>query len=495
MAAALPAGSTALAHLDAFVASTRAAVFVRPVDDVVFVRPDKSMRANPSAVAILGALYGPALPGQPPPTAAAALGALAPRLGVAFERLVVDATALVETLRAILNEDWTPRPGLRFAPYDRAALRYPTLAEIALTYGCQNRCVFCYAASPHRAADGPLMTTDEVRRVIDRIVDEGHVPSLSFTGGEATLRPDLPELVRHAAGRGLRVNLITNGARLAAEGYARTLVEAGLASAQLSLEAGDPALHDRIVGRAGAHARVVAAVRNLRALGAHVHTNTTLCGLNLAAAEDLVRFVARDLGLPVLSLNMVIRTGQAVAEGRVGVTYAAVGARLPALIAAAQAEGVKLVWYSPIPYCVFNPVLHGLGAKSCACVDGILSVSPAGDVLPCSSFEQGLGSLLERSYGRIRRGRKARWWRRRRWVPPVCRGCADVDLCAGACPLYWDQAGSFAELPVPGAADPRHYARWQRERAKSGTFGVKARPEPGSGAAAAQGEGAPSWAD
>jgi radical SAM protein with 4Fe4S-binding SPASM domain len=475
--------AAALARLDSFVTGTRGAVFVRRIDDVLFLRPDKSLRVNRTAAAILGALYE-----REAPSAEAVLRALAPRLGAPFERLVADAAALTEAIGAVMNEDWTPRAVLRFEPAESRALAYPTLAEIALTYGCQNRCVFCYAASPHRETDRPVMTTDQVRRVIDRIVDEGHVPSLSFTGGEATLRPDLPDLVRYAAGRGLRVNLITNGLRLADEGYARELVAAGLASAQISLEAGDAALHDRIVGRPGAHARLVQGARTLRALGAHVHTNTTLCGLNLDTAEDIVRFVARELRHPVLSMNMVIRTGQATALGRVGVTYAEVGARLPALIAEARAEGVKLVWYSPIPYCVFNPVVHGLGAKSCACVDGILSVDPSGEVLPCSSFEQGIGSLLERSYARIRRGRRARWWRARRWVPAVCRGCPDVDLCAGACPLYWDQAGSFAELPVPGAADPRHYDRWQRARARSRTFGVTAR-EAGPGGVTARAAG------
>jgi len=468
-----PALTAPLARLDSFVAGTRGAVFVRRIDDVLFLRPDKSLRVNRTAAAILGALYE-----RDAPPAAVVLRALAPELGAPFERLVADAAALVDAIGAVLNDDWTPRDVLRFEPAAGRALAYPTLAEIALTYGCQNRCAFCYAASPHRERERPPMATEQVRRVIDRIVDEGHVPSLSFTGGEATLRPDLPALVRHAALRGLRVNLITNGLRLADSAYAGELVAAGLASAQISLEAGDADLHDRIVGRPGAHAKIVAAVRNLRTLGVHVHTNTTLCGLNLAAADEIPRFVARELRLPVLSMNMVIRTGQATVEGRVGVTYAEVGARLPALLAIARDEGVKLVWYSPIPYCVFNPVVHGLGAKSCACVDGILSVDPTGEVLPCSSFEQGVGSLLTRSYERIRRGRRARWWRARRWVPTVCRGCADVDLCAGACPLYWDQAGSFAELPVAGAADPRHYARWQRERARSRTLGVSARVRP-----------------
>ena len=62
------------------------------------------------------------------------------------------------------------------------------------------------------------------------------MPSVSFTGGEATLRPDLQDMIRHARGLGMRVNLITNGILAASPAYVRTLCAAGLHSAQVSVE-------------------------------------------------------------------------------------------------------------------------------------------------------------------------------------------------------------------------------------------------------------------
>lgn len=472
---ALPAPRPApdpYARIDGFVASTRTALFVREADELLMIRPDKTMRVNSSGAAILAALYDRARrPSRD------VLAELAVSFDIPTERLLEDTLALIDAVGAILNEDFTPRPALRQGLFDRGMVAFPTLGEIAVTYGCQNRCAFCYAASPQRGDEQPPMSAAEIVRVMERMFHEAHVPSLSFTGGEATLRPDLPDLIRHAAALGFRVNLITNGVRVADEDYARTLVDAGLASAQVSLEAADPGLHDRIVGRPGAHARTVEGVRVFRRLGIHVHTNTTLCGWNLDAAEDIVRFVGRDLGLATMSMNMVIRTGDALTGERVGVTYTEVAERLPALLDVAAAEGVRLVWYSPIPYCLFNPVLYGLGAKSCACIDGILSVDPTGQVLPCSSFEDGIGSLLERPFERIYKSRPAQYWRKKRFLPPVCEGCADADVCAGGCPLYWDAAGSFAEIPRPGSDDPEMWRRWHRRRVRSRSFGVRARTE------------------
>ena len=459
-----------LHHIASFVASTREAVFVREVDRVLFIRPDKSMGLNESATALLASLYAASAGAE---GVEAALSDTARRLGGESARVVDDAVKLIAAVGAILNEDWTPREALRFEGFERKRLAYPTLAEIALTYGCNARCAFCYASSPHRAPERRPMTTAQVRTVMERIFHEAHVPSLSFTGGEATLRPDLPELIRQARAIGFRVNLITNGVRLGDEGFARTLVDAGLHSTQISLEAATAELHDRIVGLDGAFDRTVAGVRNASRLGIHVHTNTTLCGANLDAAADLVRFVARDLGLRTLSMNMLIRTGEALDDAELGISYATIAARLPGLLEVAEQEGVRLVWYSPTPYCVFNPVLHGLGARACACVDGILSVDPTGQVLPCSSFEDGIGSLLDKPFERIYGGRAARWWRERRFVPPLCKGCPDVDLCAGACPLYWDAATDLTELPGGAAVTPRELARWRRDRKKGGSFGVR----------------------
>ena len=213
---------------------------------------------------------------------------------------------------------------------------------------------------------------------------------------------------------------------------------------------------------------------DLRRFGIHVHTNTTLCAENLDAAEDLIRFLAGELGQRTMSMNMVIRTGVALGCETIGLTYSQVTRRLPTLLDTAESEGIRLVWYSPIPYCLFNPVLHGLGAKSCACVDGILSVDPSGQVLPCSSFDSGLGSLLDEPFERIYNSRAARWWRDKRFVPPVCTACPDVDVCAGACPLYWDAAGGFDEIPRVGSGDAGSRRRWERHRRRGGSYGVPA---------------------
>jgi radical SAM protein with 4Fe4S-binding SPASM domain len=310
------------------------------------------------------------------------------------------------------------------------------------------------------------MTTDQVKRVLDAIVDDARVPTVSFTGGEPTLRPDLAELVRYARGRRLRTNLITNGIACAEDGAAERLAEAGLDSAQVSLEAADAATHDAVVGRAGAWERTVEGLRRLKAAGIHVHTNTTVNRLNRDGLLPLVDFLAA-MGQPYLSMNMVIRTGGAVGRPEIG--YDEIGALVLAVRDRAERHGMRLVWYSPVPLCLFNPAAHGLGSQSCSAADGLLSVAPDGSVLPCSSFEQGVGNLLAEAFDTIWNRRSARYWRRKEFMPPGCRGCDLSALCCGACPLYWDERGDFAEIAphlAPVSAPAR--AMWRVRRRWAG---------------------------
>jgi radical SAM protein with 4Fe4S-binding SPASM domain len=368
---------------------------------------------------------------------------VAARYGVAESDVATDLERLLQSLLLVLKDREGAAPAVRKTPFGSHVRELPVLSEIALTYRCQNRCTFCYASAPERGREVPEMTTKQVRGILDVIVDDARVPTVSFTGGEPTLRPDLPELIAYAKGRRMRTNLITNGRRCGATGYVDKLAAAGLDSAQVSLEAADPAVHDAVVGRPGAWQSTVRGIRHLKAAGIHVHTNTTINRLNRDDLIDLVDFLA-EMEQPYLSMNMVIRTGDAVGSMEIG--YEEIGDLVVPLKERANQHGMRFVWYSPVPLCLFNPVAHGLGSQSCSAADGLLSIAPDGSVLPCSSFEQGVGNLLHEPFDVVWNRRAAKYWRKKEFLPPGCRECDLANLCCGACPLYWDERGDFDEL-------------------------------------------------
>ena len=434
-----------------FVDSTRAFIFIRPEDNLLILRPNQVHHLNDSAVEMLHILYS-----QPHVDVVALLVEMSKRYAVSQEQLAKDLEALLQSLSLLLQGKAGCAPAVRTTLFGTHQRKYPVLAEIALTYRCNNRCFFCYASAPERGRSMPEMDTPQVELVIDKIVNQAKVPTISFTGGEPTLRPDLPDLIAFAKSRDLRTNLITNGLRCCDPAFVARLAAAGLDSAQVSLEAGNATVHDAVVDHSGAFEQTVMGVRNLQAAGIHTHTNTTINARNKAALFELIDFLA-DLGQEYLSMNMVIRTGGAV--GSADVRYDQIGELVLALKTRTEERGLRFVWYSPVPYCLFNPAAHGLGSQSCAAADGLLSIAPDGQVLPCSSFEQGIGNLLQDDFQSIWNGHPAKYWRDKQFLPPGCQKCDLSELCCGACPLYWDEQGSYAEI-APFNRSTHAWERW-----------------------------------
>lgn len=289
------------------------------------------------------------------------------------------------------------------------------------------------------------MTTGDIRKVLRRLFNDAKVPSVSFTGGEPTLRQDLPALVKYASRLGMRVNLISNGT-LIDEKLASRLASAGLASAQLSIEATNAELHDSITCIPGSFDKTLHAFTSLKKAGVLVHTNTTLSRMNLAESTRIPEFVKNSLQCDRFSMNLVIPAGTAAANfADVCIAYSEIGAHIGKIIELSRAHDVEFMWYSPLPMCIFNTVANGLGNRGCSACDGLISVAPDGAVLPCASCADPVGNLLRQEFREIWDSEHARMYRDKKFALNECRGCENFSLCNGACLLYWQQA-DFDEI-------------------------------------------------
>ena len=245
----------------------------------------------------------------------------------------------------------------------------------------------------------------------------------------------------------MKAGLITNGT-LAAPDRVASLVRAGLNSVQVSLEGATPELHDELVGVGGSWARTTDAVGTFKSAGIHVHTNTTLNRRNADQAEAVVEQVKR-LGLDRFSMNMLIPCGTATANlDDLVIRYDAIGEVVRRVHRHARRLGLEFMWYSPTPYCLFNPIGQGLGGKSCAACDGLLSIDPRGNVLPCSSWPEPVGNLLDEPFDRVWQSARSRFLRERQDAPAECHRCDDFLACGGACPIYWRAMGTDEVAPV-----------------------------------------------
>ena len=119
---------------------------------------------------------------------------------------------------------------------------------LEITKRCNLRCRFCFADGGCGAQDPDMETLKE--NIRDIVCQCGH-PLLQLSGGEPTMRDDLPELVRYAKDSGCSyVQLNTNGIRLAEDtDYARALSQAGLDIVFLQFDGTDDEIYQYLRGR------------------------------------------------------------------------------------------------------------------------------------------------------------------------------------------------------------------------------------------------------
>ncbi|MBO4749544.1 MAG: radical SAM protein, partial [Lachnospiraceae bacterium] len=193
-----------------------------------------------------------------------------------------------------------------YAKYMKAPHRMDLMVSAMTKDGkwhCNQNCVHCYAAGQEQSAEAEL-STEDWKAILDKCRAVG-IPQVTFTGGEPTMREDLPELIDHAKWFITRLN--TNGIKLTKE-YCEELKKASLDSCQITFYSYDEEVHNKLVG-APKYADTVAGIENAIAAGISLSINTPLCVLN----KDYVKTLEflHEKGVLYVTCSGLITTGNA----------------------------------------------------------------------------------------------------------------------------------------------------------------------------------------
>lgn len=305
----------------------------------------------------------------------------------------------------------------------------PYRMDLALTYRCNNDCAHCYNARPR---DYKEIDTSQWMDILDRLWDVG-IPHIVFTGGEPTLRNDLPELIAHAEKNGQITGLNTNARRLKDRDFLDRLVDSGLDHVQITVESHHPQIHDQMVRCHGAWKQTITGLRNALGTPLFVMTNTTMLADNSPFLGETLDFLAAE-GVPTVGLNALIYSGRGKTVGS-GLSESVLTPLLEIARQKTSAAGQRLIWYTPTRYCNFDPMQLELGVKGCTAALYNMCVEPDGAVIPCQSYYEPVGSLLSDGWDSIWNHPLSRRLRERANLPAKCNGCSLLAECGGGCPL------------------------------------------------------------
>ena len=344
-----------------------------------------------------------------------------------YEKLVYTISTLAQT------EKIDPITYLEIEKEEPFTYQYsaPLRMDLALTFKCQNDCIHCYAGGPHET---PELSTVQWKSVIDKLSEIG-IFILTFTGGEPTLREDLPELLLYAQNKGMVTGLISNGRKLKDKAYVNLLEKSGLDFVQVTLESQKSEIHDKMTNAKGSWRETIEGIKNAVQSQIYVSTNTTLSKNNVDDFLSTIDFI-KSLGVDAFGCNSLIYSGKATdASPEFALSTEDLKTLLPLIRNKAQMIGLKFLWYTPTQYCNFDPVSLGLGVKSCTAAMINACIGPNGDVYPCQSYFESLGNILAEPWEKIWNHPLAKRIRGREYVEDKCKNCNELQVCGGGCPL------------------------------------------------------------
>src|SRR3972149_5526500 len=289
--------------------------------------------------------------------------------GMALE----DYNDLADRIKTLISTpDLDPTSFLDFervAPHS-AALTAPLRLDCALTYRLPADSETEYAPTKRVSRE---LTTDEWRAILDKAWQSG-IPHIIFTGGEATLRDDLPDLIAHAERNGQVCGLLTDGLKLADKEYLDLLLQTGLDHLLFLLQ---PDNKESWI-----------ALANIMAEDIFVTVQLTLNEGNIRNADETLERLAK-LGVQSLSLT--------ISDNSLRHTYDTTRNKAASL-------GLTLKFDLPVPYSASNPVAYETQEDNVP--DGAgkawLYVEPDGDVLPAQGIaSQVLGNFLKDEWEKI----------------------------------------------------------------------------------------------
>jgi MoaA/NifB/PqqE/SkfB family radical SAM enzyme len=301
--------------------------------------------------------------------------------------------------------------GLRTRPYK---------ALLELTSSCNSRCTTCDIWRNPPSVKKEDLSPSEINTLFSGLGRD--LVWLALSGGEVTLVPHFPEVVRAARRHCPNLSLVTfttNGLLPEkALAYTRCLVDQGFDPfVTVSLD-GDEAVHDRIRGVSGNHSLALRTLKLLRDAGIPAHFGITLGDGNREFVKN--RYAAHQDDIKAVTFvesGGIYRKENPVDDAGIleslGVVLRSYRVRSP---------GELVEWiYLRLALAFFRSRRERLPLR-CDVLRTSVHVKPNGDVLPCM-FLPAVGNLRRASFPEIRESHES------------AQALKQID--AGNCPRCW----------------------------------------------------------
>lgn len=273
--------------------------------------------------------------------------------------------------------------------------------QIDLTKNCNLTCSFCRQTNEADLPDS--MSYDQWSSVIAQL-SEMDCKMIAFAGGEPLMHKNFFSILSLATDTIEEVYVLSNGT-LITQKVATRLAEKKIKGLQISLDAFNPVLHDKIRGRPGAWERATRGIRFAVDAGIPVTIRTTVYKENEQEAMPLLEF-AHDIGARIYAIRRVVPTGKGGSVDLLKPDELRV--LFTALADKAKALNMRLSLGDPFSRFLLNeqPFIEGK-VSGCSIGLNILYIAQDGSVLLCPCLPIYCGDVKQETVRSIWRDAKA----------------------------------------------------------------------------------------
>lgn len=330
----------------------------------------------------------------------------------------------------------------------------PRSLDVSLTGRCNLRCAYCfYADEMEGRRDLPAERWIEFFAELNSLA----VRSLTLSGGEVFMRPDLWSLIDAIVDARMRYNILSNGTRITEETiglFKQKRRSRRLDSIQVSIDGSRAEVHDASRGK-GSFEKAIRGLRLLQEAGLPVTARVTVNRHNVEDLENTARLLLDEIGLARFGTNDAMPMGTGCArqdrivlapeQQRVAMkTLARLERTYPGRIMATA--GSLALWH------MFREMEEAKatgvktrrwkmgGLSSCGCMFAKLAVHHDGMIVPCNMLAAAsLGTIGQTPIRSIWQDHPLLNEMRGRGKismdqVPGCAGCEWIPYCSGGCP-------------------------------------------------------------
>lgn len=300
-----------------------------------------------------------------------------------------------------------------------------------ITQRCNQDCLFCYNVwkGDCEYPKGEL-STDEVKRMLEKVIKETRCKLITISGGEPCLRDDLIEIISFVASFKVSVNLITNGSLLTEEIIKAISKKVSFFELQLL---GLKDAHNQLA-KSNSFDRVIEAIANIKSYGGRVVCVFVANKLNISSFKETIE-LAFALGVNGIMFNRFNPGGEGIKHIKeLLLSRDELKDALDIANNAVTTYGIPISCSIPIQPCLIDTSLYKklrFGFCSACGKNSYYTIDPLGNIRVCNHSGMILGNLFNNPFFDIISNDNVRIFSKA--IPEFCQGCKKAKKCQGGC--------------------------------------------------------------